>query len=737
MPPVQMPVTPAYLTRLFGRQDALSQLQHLVAERRLVTLSGPGGCGKTRLATELLRSPPMASDPGFDLLAFVPLADCAEAAQMSSQVRASLQLPPPGRDPADPVVTALAGRRALLVLDNFEQLVHAPALEMLEQWLAQLPGLHLLVTSRRVLGLPGEFEHVLATLPLPDQAVDTASLLANPAIALFIDRARSVRPDFQVPARQYEALVALCRALDGLPLAIEMAAARCRVFSISEMQSALAQRFELLTRTGPAARGRRHDSLQAAIDWSWRLLSTEQQEALAALSVFRGGWTVADAEAVCELSDARALLEGLVADSLVMREAEPAGAEAGPAGADEAAPRFHMLESIRAFVTERLPESRALQLRQAHRAHLLAQALALLACSDSLLPEAQRPNASEALRSAVADGEPELALTLALALRGLWDSTGMAPELLGLLDSALAQLPPDATVGAPAAAMLALQHLTAGHGAEARERAAQALERAAPDSAARAQALCARVRIAFELDRQPTGLHPLLDEAESLAVRVGAATVEADVLGLRGMLVLRHGQDPAGAERLLQRAADHHLALGQPREAWRLRYERACCMATQGRRAQGLAEAAACEKAFETTADRHHRLGAINLQGVLHSQQREWALALRAYRRCAADAWRSHNHFWLAYALWNHGRNLARLHQPHIAARLMAFSEQHWTRHFGALDEGDRRFVRVVRRLVSCQLGVAQADAEWLQGQRLSLPQAVALALSLAQAKPA
>jgi tetratricopeptide (TPR) repeat protein len=393
-----------------------------------------------------------------------------------------------------------------------------------------------------------------------------------------------------------------------------------------------------------------------------------------------------------------------------------------------------MLESILAFVTERVAPERARQLRQAHRAHMLAQALACQARGDGALPEPQRQNAAEALRTAVADAEPELALSLALALRGLWHSVGIAPELLSLLDSALAQLPAEASVGAPAAVMLALLHLSAGHGAQARERAAQALDRAAPDSAARALALCARVRIAFEIDRQTTGLHGLLDEAEALAVHVGAASVEADVLGLRGMVALRHGKDPAAAERLLQRAADHHLALGQPREAWRLRYERACCVAMQGRREQGLAEARACEKAFELIGDRHHRLGAINLQGVLHSQRREWALALQAYRRCAADAWRSHNHFWLAYALWNHGRNLARLRQPEAAAQLMAFSESHWTRHFGALDQGDRRFVRVVQRLVRYQIGSAAADLAWQQGQRLGLPQALALALSLGDA---
>lgn len=286
-----------------------------------------------------------------------------------------------------------------------------------------------------------------------------------------------------------------------------------------------------------------------------------------------------------------------------------------------------------------------------------------------------------------------------------------------------------------AAAMLALLQLAAGQGERARALADQALELAPEADADRALALSARVRIGFEVDRQTLGLAARLDEAEALAGAAGDDAVLAEVIGVRGMLVLRQGDDPAAAERLLAEAADRRLALGQPREAWRLRCERACCMAVQGRPSEGLAQAAACEQAFALAGDRHHRLGAINLQAVLLSRRRDGAGALAAYRRCADDAWRCHNQFWLAHALWNHGRNLARLHRPEAAARLMAFGERHWTRHVGPLDLADRRIVRLVQRLVRAQLGRAAADLAWLQGQALSLPQA--LALALAQGEPA
>ncbi|NRF68378.1 NACHT domain-containing protein [Aquincola sp. S2] len=737
LPPVETAEPPSYLTRLFGRDAELAQLPGLLREHRLVTLCGPGGCGKTRLATELLQRLRAAPDGGgFDLLAFVPLAECSDADALRSQLRVSLQLPPPQREAADPLATALAGRRVLLVLDNAEQLVSAPVLELIEGWLGRLPGLHLLVTSRRVLGLPGEREKVLPPLPLPREGSDAAALRANPGIALFIDRARALRPDFQVPERQLAALLALCRALDGLPLAIELAAARSRAFSIAEMHAALTRPFELLQRTGAAARGRRHDSLQAAIDWSWRLLDPAQQALLAALAVFRGGWTADDAQAVCPVDDARARLEALVADSLLTVEAPP-DEDADEGAADKPpALRFQMLEGIRAFVLERLPEEQRPALRAAHRAHFAARTEALRA-ADRVLDDADLPNIAEALRSAVDDGVPGEALALALALSTHWNSQGIAPELLALLDRAFDALPldaepaaPAAEGAAPAALMLAMLHLTAGHGQQARGRAAQALQAAGSRPALRGQALCARVRIAFELDRQGSGLEAALDEAAALAQRAGAPALSAEVIGLRGMLLLRHGDDPLRADQLLLEATARHRALGQGREARRLQFERACCLVRQRRWHEALIEAQVCEAAYRDAGDRHQRLSAINLQGVLHAELRQWPDALRAYRRCAQAAWALHNHYWLAYALWNHGRNLARLRRPETAALLMAFSQRFWATHFGTIDRDDLRYVRRVRRLAECQLGRAATAIAWQRGEALTLPQAIGLALA-------
>ena len=149
-----------------------------------------------------------------------------------------------------------------------------------------------------------------------------------------------------------------------------------------------------------------------------------------------------------------------------------------------------------------------------------------------------------------------------------------------------------------------------------------------------------------------------------------------------------------------------------------------------GRGADALAQAKALERESAALGDRHHQLKAINLQGVLYADLRRWADAVQAYRRCAQLAWQSHNHYWLGFALWNHGRNLARLRLPEAAALLMAFSAAYWQKHFGALDDADNRFRRQVRMLVRHQLGEARTEALWLRGENLTLAQAVALSAS-------
>jgi len=711
LPPPPAPLLPAYLTRIFGRDDELAALLAAVATSRLVTLSGFGGCGKTRLAVEAARRA-----PGFDWVAFVPFADCHSAAQALAQLRASLQLAAGAQEPLDQLAQAFAQRRILLVLDNFEQLVTAGGADLVEALLARVPGLHLVVTSRRVLGVAGECERLLEPLPSPAAGAALDEVARNPGAALFIDRARGVRPDFQVTTRNHEALAALCRALEGVPLAIELAAARSRVFTLRELHDALVRPLALLERTGPrAGRQPRHDSLRGAIDWSWSLLDPHQRSFLAALSVFRGSWSVADAASVCDEPLARELLESLAADSLLRVEAAAGGM------------RFRMLGLIREFVAAKLDGARCRSLRQQHRAHVVALALGLQARGGATLDADELPNIEQAIRSALDDGEPELALTLGTALRSHWDSQGIEPELLAWLCRAADIARADSPSLPPACTMLALLQLAAGDLAAARALAERALVLAEDVPALRVAALCAWVRLAADGERSSEGLASRLDEAQRLAA--GQPELLAQVLAQQGVLAARFGHDPAAASALFERAARHWLAAGRVREARLLRYERAICLREAGRLDEALAQAELCERECEAIGERTRRLAAINLQGVLLADQRRWADALLAYRRCVRDAWSCHLHYWLAFALWNHSRNLARLRRPESAARLMAFSEQHWTQHYGALGSDDERFLRVVRRLVRQQVGAARTEAAWLEGQAMSLQQAVRLAL--------
>ena len=717
-PPRHAHTLPAYWSGYFGRESEQRQLAERVGHHRLVTLTGTGGTGKTRLAIEVARQ-----IQGFDLVGFAALADCASAAQSAAQLRVALQLPPAGAT-LDAVVAYLLGTRPLLLLDNFEQLVGADGPELVETLLQRLPGLHILVTSRRALGLAGELEFPLAPLPLPEPQADLQSLARSPSVALFIDRARNVRPDFQITERNAEPLAALCRALEGMPLAIELAASRSRAFALKDMLAALADRFTLLARPGTRSGGAvlRHDSLRVAIDWSWQLLGPQQQRFLAALSVFRGGWSAPAAQAVAEDSQALPLLEQLVADSLIRSEIDGEGSM-----------RFAMLDMIREFLHQQLAPEAAAALRHRHRLHCLALATgAQQRGRGALVDKAELPNFDEALRSAASDGDPIVALRLGLALRAHWEFNGIDRELLALLEQALdAANPQGDKVWVDCCVMTALLSLAAGKVAAAHRLSDAALQWAAPDTETRAAALCAHVRIFSESLRHGEELQRLLDEAMAIALRTQAIDLQAQCLALTSMLVLRRGLGVETADRLASDARRLYQSIGRDHEARALLYERAMCLLEMRMLPEALVQARAVEQESIAMGDRHRQIRAINQQGVIQASMRRWDDALQSYRRCVRLAWQIHNHYWLTFALWNHCRNLARLRMPEPAALLMAFSERYWTTHFSPLDAADTRFVRQVRALVRHQLGTARLDELWAEGAGLSIGQAVRLALSL------
>ena len=337
------PLAPAPISSFVGRDRELAEVRSLVRGERLVTLAGPGGCGKTRLALAVA-----AASEG--LVAFVDLASVADPALVVGAVAGALGVrEDPARPMADVLAAALASQRALLVLDNCEHVIDAVA-ALAERLLRSSPGMRVLATSRRRLGTTGEVVWTVPPMALPDAGPEAGGQWWNcEAVRLFAERAAGVDPGFIVDVDNAEAVVALCRHLDGLPLAIELAAARTSILSVHEIVARLVEPFRLLAATSPAVPAR-HRTLRGAVEWSYGSLAPDEQRLFARLSVFRGGFDVEAAEAVAGTSpcEAAAVLDGvaeLVASSLVAR-VRP--------GRDKA--RFRILETLRAYAVERLED---------------------------------------------------------------------------------------------------------------------------------------------------------------------------------------------------------------------------------------------------------------------------------------------------------------------------------------------------------------------------------------------
>jgi predicted ATPase len=282
---------PAPLSSFVGRERQLAEVERLLTVGRLVTLTGAGGCGKTRLALEAAARLRSAFPHG---VAFVPLAPLGDPSLVATTVARALGIRErPGRSYHEAVALALRGRELLLVLDNLEHLLDAAGL--VSEWLAACPGLKVLATSRERLRLQGERVYPVPPLSLPDPAGPDPG--GSEAIRLFVERARAVEPGFTLTDDD-AAVAEICRRLDGLPLAIELAAARVRLLPPRAMVARLGQRLPLLT-GGPRDLPARQRALRDAIAWSHDLLDEPERRLFRRLSVFVGDWTLDAAEAMC------------------------------------------------------------------------------------------------------------------------------------------------------------------------------------------------------------------------------------------------------------------------------------------------------------------------------------------------------------------------------------------------------------------------------------------------------
>ncbi|HXL86058.1 MAG TPA: NB-ARC domain-containing protein [Gemmatimonadaceae bacterium] len=704
---------PSYVSVFFDREEEKHRILDALAEHRLITLAGLGGFGKTRLTVESARAA-----EGFDPVAFVPLAECNDAALIGDCIRGALRMEATQENALAQLCAFLSERDVLLVLDNFEQLVDDGTRVVLDL-LERLPRLRCLVTSRRVLDVPGEHVLTIDPLPVPQPSMDASEAVATPSLALFIDRARGARADFALTDDNRATLIELTRALEGLPLAIEIAASRIRTYSPREMRDALAERFDLLTRQGQrGTRYGRHGSMEATIEWSWNLLSDAQQRFFSALSVFRAGFGVAAVEAVCGSSDARAQLEALVSASLV-----------GAVVDATSGTRFSILDTLREFAHERLSDAR--ELRARHRAYFLEIARRAAAADDAVA-EREMPNVKHALVTAMEDGDAAYALDLAVALRPHWEAHGTAPDELRLLGEAADRC----TKGAPSLHaglnLLAQLSLTAGDSERARSYAQRALKEA-DEPTAKAAALIMLARIDWERDQRDKGIARSLDEALALAAKAGAENVQADALHVKGTIALKHGEDDGdfrAADGFFERAEALYRKIGRPRKAHRVLLSRVGALTGLKRYKEARKLLAECERYFGELDSVADLIAVANMTGFLESAQEHWKEALAAGRRVVQLAWERHAHLWLATALWNLPQPLLVLGEVEAAERLTSFAVGFWERGVGPLSAHDAGVVEKQRKSTAKKLGAQRAKTLWAEGAALSLAEAVQLALT-------
>ncbi|WP_430499163.1 BTAD domain-containing putative transcriptional regulator [Micromonospora trifolii] len=427
----------AELSSFIGKDEAVAEVGALVAEHRLTTLIGPGGSGKTRLATETARRMLDDLPDGAWLVEFAAIGadgDVVQATLAGLGLRDALLGEPPSMELVDRLIAAIREREALLILDNCEHVIESAAV-LADRLLGECRRLRILATSREPLGITGEALWPVAPLALPDVDADPSEIETSPAVRLLRNRAGAVRRDLAVDDLTLSTMARICRALDGMPLAIELAAARLRTMSIDQLARRLDDRFRLLT-GGSRTALPRHRTLRAVVDWSWELLTDAERTVLRRLSVFSGGVSLEAAERVCagdevEQEDVLELVTALAEKSLLVAE----GGEA---------PRYRMLGTIKEYAAHRLAEAGETDLaRHAHLAYfteLTETAEPQLRRADQVkwlaTLEVEHDNIGSAMRGALAAGEAHAAMRLAAGAGWYWWLGGHRTEGMELITAA-------------------------------------------------------------------------------------------------------------------------------------------------------------------------------------------------------------------------------------------------------------------------------------------------------------
>ncbi len=427
----------AELTSFVGKDADVAAVRELIAGHRLTTLIGPGGSGKTRLATETARTLLGELPDGVWLVELAAVGaggDVAQSTLAGLGLRDALLGGAPNAELTDRIIAAIREREALLVLDNCEHVIESAA-AFAHRVLGECRRLRILATSRESLGITGEALWPVEPLALPEAYPSRAEIESSPAVRLLRDRAGAVRRDLAADTRTLATMVRVCRALDGMPLAIELAAASLRTMSVDQLAHRLDDRFRLLT-SGSRTALPRHRTLRAVVDWSWELLTESERTVLRRLSVFSGGAGLEAAERVCagdgvEREQVFELLTSLAEKSLLLT-------------AGDAAPRYRMIGTIREYAGHRLAEAGETEAaRHAHLAcftELAETAEPHLRRAEQLewlaTLEAEHDNIAAAMRGALAAGEAQAAMRLAAGAGWYWWLGGHKTEGMELLTAA-------------------------------------------------------------------------------------------------------------------------------------------------------------------------------------------------------------------------------------------------------------------------------------------------------------
>jgi predicted ATPase/DNA-binding XRE family transcriptional regulator len=527
---------PIQLSSFVGRERERARVAHLLSDVRLLTLTGPAGTGKTRLALQVAEDLLEDFEHG---VYFVALASVNDPFLLTSTITHTLGLREDGlRSPLDTLKVALRENQTLLILDNFEHLLSST--QLIVELLQSAPGLKVLVTSREPLHFYGESEFPVSPLEIPnlDELPAPEELLQYPSIALFVDRARAVKPDFVLSGENARTIAELCVHLDGLPLAIELAAARIKLFSPHAMLGRLGTRFSWLT-YGVSHLPSRHQTLRKAIDWSYNLLEEGELRLFERFSVFVGGCTIEAVEAVCNVDADLSLdvLEGLASlvDKNLLVQEELLKGE----------PHFGMLETIRAYAREKLETSgEAETIKQRHFAYFLK--LAEMAEAQRRGPEEglwlhrfeiEHDNLRAALNHGIEREDTEATLRLAATLEWFWSLRGYLSEGNKWMDRVLTQCR-NVAASVRTKALLAAEHLAQKRGDFLqKKRYAEEhfeLSRSVGDSVGIAWALHSLGDVARDLEGDYEQAATLLNESVALFRELGERRGMAGALNCLG-----------------------------------------------------------------------------------------------------------------------------------------------------------------------------------------------------------